>query len=110
MKAAGISGDIGLISTLDSVAVGNSSIVVLAFARATVANSSRRGDALGCARGERWRESGTNHDNQPRVRESDCLDLDDNAVGQRDHRDPGRGDEYRRARARGTGWLRRNPS
>jgi len=37
MKAAGISGDIRLISTLDSVAVGKSRTAVVAFIDATVA-------------------------------------------------------------------------
>jgi len=41
MKAAGISGDIRLISTLDSVAVGKSRTAVVAFIGATVANTSR---------------------------------------------------------------------
>jgi len=70
MKAAGISGDIRLISTLDSVAVGKSRTAVVAFIDATVANTSRSGDALERRRGQCRRESEQNGHHQPGVRES----------------------------------------
>src|SRR5271155_3738391 len=110
MKAAGINVGIGLVSTHVSVAVGYWPVVVLAFDDATIAILHLRGSALGRARRERRRESESNGRDEPRVRESDRLNLDDGATGQRDHRDPGRGDERRRV---GTGRpcrLRRAPA
>jgi len=110
MKAAGISGDIRLISTLDSVAVGKSRTAVVAFIGATVANTSRSGDALerpvASAGASQSRTATTNLACASQIVSTwTTTQLANETIAI-----PRRGHEYRRAWRRRRGRLRRNTS
>src|ERR1700691_5926971 len=100
MKAAGIKGDIGLVSTFVIVVVSNSEIAVVAFNDATVTTHTRCDGALECAHRERWRERTSGGRDEPHLRDPDRLDMEVRTVCQRYDRDAGGGDNRRR-RGRG---------